>query len=380
VWDFTGRGEGLRNTATLQGRGGTAHGNVHWSANFDEIHDFEGDIRLFFGGAGLMDDADFLDRMAPLGPAKAGRSAALDALAAYVSSLGHAAVRRSPHRQADGSMTAAALQGEAIFLREGCASCHAPPRYTDSRLGNALLHDVGTLRAASGQRLGGPLAGIDTPTLRGVWASAPYLHDGSAATLEAVFGASGGTTLAAEAAQVSGGAQRIDTFVELNNDDTVRGRAYVQLEDPAHRLTFSGVDGGAGGPAVVELRYSNSRSGAQTQAITLRVNGVDLPAIALPASNNLPAFRSTNWSAFRIEGVPLQAGLTNSLELRTVNWYAAIDEITVAHAGRLAQAQPHRRVLGLPAAERDALVSFLLQLDGSLTAAEAAYVFGNGFE
>ena len=33
------------------------------------------------------------------------------------------------------------------------------------------------------QRLGATLTGIDPPTLRDVWATAPYLHDGSAATL-----------------------------------------------------------------------------------------------------------------------------------------------------------------------------------------------------
>jgi cytochrome c peroxidase len=31
------------------------------------------------------------------------------------------------------------------------------------------------------------LAGLDTPTLRGLWSSAPYLHDGSAPTLRAVL-------------------------------------------------------------------------------------------------------------------------------------------------------------------------------------------------
>ena len=48
-------------------------------------------------------------------------------------------------------------------------------------------HDVGTLKPSSGGRLGGPLDGIDTPTLRGLWATAPYLHDGSAATLRDVL-------------------------------------------------------------------------------------------------------------------------------------------------------------------------------------------------
>ena len=50
------------------------------------------------------------------------------------------------------------------------------------------MHDVGTLRPTSGKRLGGALDGIDTPTLRGIWETAPYLHDGSAATLLDVIG------------------------------------------------------------------------------------------------------------------------------------------------------------------------------------------------
>jgi cytochrome c peroxidase len=36
-------------------------------------------------------------------------------------------------------------------------------------------------------RLGGALTGLDTPTLRGLWRTAPYLHDGSAATLREVL-------------------------------------------------------------------------------------------------------------------------------------------------------------------------------------------------
>ncbi|MEM9081556.1 MAG: PA14 domain-containing protein, partial [Verrucomicrobiota bacterium] len=41
TWDFTGFGEGLRNTIDLRGRGGPEHGAIHWSANFDEFQDFE---------------------------------------------------------------------------------------------------------------------------------------------------------------------------------------------------------------------------------------------------------------------------------------------------------------------------------------------------
>ena len=188
VWDFTQRGEGLRNTIELRGRAGRAP--LHWSANFDEVQDFEHDIRGAFRGHGLMTDADLLadGRDHPLGAPKAGRSADLDALAAYVASLDR--YLPSPHRAADGSLPEAAARGRAVFDAAGCGTCHAGPALTDSGFvaaGVPRLHDVGTLRPSSGQRLGAALDGIDTPTLHGLWHSAPYLHDGSARTLQDVL-------------------------------------------------------------------------------------------------------------------------------------------------------------------------------------------------
>src|SRR5690606_16411829 len=202
----TGRGEGLRNTTTLRGRGGMAQGNVHWSGNFDEIQDFEHDIRGPFGGAGFMDDADFALASSPLGPMKTGMSVDLDALAAYVSSLGHDHLPRSPFRNPDGSLTAEAEAGRDIFQQQDCADCHGGVEFTDSQVGSGNLHDVGTLRTSSGRRLGGPLNGIDAPSLLGVWNTAPYFHDGSAPTLEDVFSVAGGPVLQAEDGSVSGGA------------------------------------------------------------------------------------------------------------------------------------------------------------------------------
>ncbi len=380
VWDFSGRSEGLRNTTTLSGRGGMTHGKVHWSANFDEIQDFENDIRTFFGGSGFMQDADFIATMNPLGAPKAGRSPELDRLSAYVSSLNAGDIRRSPFRSADGTMSMPARAGQEIFSREGCAACHTPPRYTDSTVAATTLHNVGTLRASSGSRIGQPLVGIDTPTLLGVWADPPYFHDGSADTLADVFRVTGGLTYTAESAQRSGGAALVDTFVEINNDDTVRGRAYVSLESAAQLLTFNGVNGGPGGQGAIEVRFSNSRAGVQTQALTVRVNGASLPIVALPASENDPNWRSTQWNRYRIEGVALNAGTTNTVELSTDAWYVNIDEILVAHAGYLAQAQPHRRVLTLPQTERNDLLAFLQQLDGSDAGVSGDLIFYNGFQ
>lgn len=183
VWDFTGFGEGVRNTISLRGRAGTAHGPLHWSGNFDEVQDFEGQIRSFAEGSGLMSDMHFLSGTLgdPLGDPKAGLSADLDALAAYITSLD--SYDASPYRDQDtGLLTETAIQGQNLFAEKGCSSCHSGTTFTDSAL--EVFHDIGTLGALSGNRSSGPLTGLDTPTLKGVWSTAPYLHDGSALTLE----------------------------------------------------------------------------------------------------------------------------------------------------------------------------------------------------
>lgn len=186
IWDFSNRGEGLRNTTTLLGSRGQAP--LHWTGNFDEVQDFEHDIRDAFGGTGFMSDEDFAaGRDTSLGEVKSGVSPELDALAAYVESL--ESVPNSPYRKETGHLTDDAKLGAQIFEDLGCDECHGGDDYTDSA--TDVRHDVGTLTAASGQRLWMPLDGIDTPTLRGLWATAPYLHDGSATTLDEVLKRSG---------------------------------------------------------------------------------------------------------------------------------------------------------------------------------------------
>jgi len=184
TWDFSDAGEGIRNTIDLRGRAGVGNGNVHWSANFNEIHDFENDIREIFDGTGLLSDADFAEASAPLddNTPKAGRSPSLDALAAYAATL--AMFGDSPYRANDGTLTAAGTRGKAVFDAASCATCHGGDHFTDSLQG--LTHNIGTVDQDTGGRLGMPLlnGGLDTPTLRGLWHGAPYLHDGEALTLQ----------------------------------------------------------------------------------------------------------------------------------------------------------------------------------------------------
>jgi len=185
VWDLSNLGEGLRNTIDLRGHGGMDHGPLHWSGNFDEVHDFENQIRDLAGGSGLMSNGSFNtgSRAQPLGDRKTGLSADLDRLAAYVSSL--KSYPPSAQRAADGTLTGQARTGQTLFTTKGCSSCHSGTHLTDSQLGRR--HDIGTLSTTSGNRLGGNLDGIDTPTLRGAGLTAPYLHDGSATTIESAI-------------------------------------------------------------------------------------------------------------------------------------------------------------------------------------------------
>jgi cytochrome c peroxidase len=361
TWDFSGRGEGLRNTTSLRGRSGMAHGNVHWSANFDEIQDFENDIRNAFGGKGFLTDAEFQATANPLGAPKSGLDDDLDALAIYVASLGDAHVPRSPFRAPDGQMTASAQSGQSVFAALGCDTCHAGARLTDSTLGSETLHNVGTLRTNSGNRLGAELDGIDTPTLKGVFETAPYFHNGSAATLEEVFRVAGGTVLAAESGTPQNGASVVSDFTEQNNDNTVRGGAYVILNSNNAQLVFNNVDGGSGGVGAVELRASTYN----VQPIELRVNGVT-QEIVPPDMFNDPRWRLTNWIAVRFENVVFTPGATNQVVVTTPNSnpYIGVDEITVSRPDDLALAQPHRQVLDLDVSEQSALLDYLRQIEG----------------
>lgn len=208
VWDLTGFGEGLRNTIALNGRSGMAHGLLHWSGNFDEVQDFEGQIRRLAGGTGLMANADFSQgtRGETLGDIKAGVSSDLDALAGYVGSLSRFAP--SPYTN-NGSLTAEAVNGKQVFITKNCASCHGGANFTRSN-GVEAFADIGTIKSSSGQRLEESLTGFDVPTLRDVWQTAPYLHDGSAATLAEAVNAHNALSLtAAETTQVVAYLQQI---------------------------------------------------------------------------------------------------------------------------------------------------------------------------
>lgn len=375
TWDFTQRGEGLRNTATLQGRSGTSHGNVHWSGNFDEIEDFILDIVNQFRGKGML-PAGQLPNPA-LGAPNHGRSAELDALGDYVASLGTAHFPKSPYRAANGTLSANATAGASVFATLQCGNCHAPSRgYTDSALPNGTLHDVGTLRNSSGQRLGQPLTGIDTPTLHGIWSTAPYFHDGSADNLDKVFAIAGGRMLQAEAATLGGGAY-VPQYGDINGDSSFHGDM-VSLDTDGASVTFAAVDGGSGGNGAVEMRFWPGSPGT----LRLTVNGSFTRDLVFPQQRT-----HFEWLRGRFEDVPLNAGTTNTIEIRRIqvgSWQGiGLDDITVSTAADRLKAQPHRAALALSGTDMARLKAYLLELDGRNAQGvvePSDVIFANGFD
>ncbi|SEL45170.1 Cytochrome c peroxidase [Roseateles sp. YR242] len=80
--------------------------------------------------------------------------------------------------------TPAEMRGQQLFFgKANCASCHAPPYYTDN-----LMHNLRTERFFKPQMINGRMANMDGPIktfpLRGIKDSPPYLHDGRLLTLD----------------------------------------------------------------------------------------------------------------------------------------------------------------------------------------------------
>ncbi|MGA2183389.1 MAG: multiheme c-type cytochrome [Bryobacteraceae bacterium] len=123
--------------------------------------------------------AVFFTRLAPFTPEQ------LAAVDYYVTTI-----PRPPNRfrPLGATLTPAQRRGKDIFERTAtndgrtiqpgnrCVTCHVPPYYTDRQ-----RHDVGT--KMSFDRTGN----LDVPHLNNIYDSAPYLHNGMAATLEQIW-------------------------------------------------------------------------------------------------------------------------------------------------------------------------------------------------
>ena len=169
--------EGLRKTTALFGMAHTHP--LHWSADRDEAQDFEFTIRSrLMQGMGLS-KGPIKQKVGfnkiELEEKTSGRSKALDDMAIYCNSFDFVL---SPHIPAAGKLSPAAERGKQLFFSKevACAGCHSGPYYTDSSLQKPYkLHDVGTGNDDPTEKMG---PSYDTPTLLGIYRTAPFLHHG----------------------------------------------------------------------------------------------------------------------------------------------------------------------------------------------------------
>lgn len=98
-------------------------------------------------------------------------AADVEAIVAY---LGTLEFPPNPNLNPDGSLSAAAERGLAVYRspRAACTTCHPAPTFTDGD-----VHVVGLESDRDVYR------GYNPPSLRGLYDSAPYLHDGRSPTL-----------------------------------------------------------------------------------------------------------------------------------------------------------------------------------------------------
>lgn len=82
---------------------------------------------------------------------------------------------QSPYLNRDGTLTEAAKRGEKLFEEYNCNTCHSGPFYTDLQMHKSTSLDTDDTWETRD---------FDTPTLIEIWRTAPYMFNGSAATMQ----------------------------------------------------------------------------------------------------------------------------------------------------------------------------------------------------
>lgn len=173
-----------------------------WSGKFTEVGEqIDAALRLpeAMGGtwsntrAAIEGDPDYVRDFTAVYPEGITEGSTRDALVTYTLSLVTPGSRFDRHLQGDGTLTANELRGYAMFRDYGCISCHQ-----GQNIGGNMFQRFGVMEDyfADHETLSKGDLGLyaateedddkhvfRVPSLRNVALTAPYFHDGSAATL-----------------------------------------------------------------------------------------------------------------------------------------------------------------------------------------------------
>jgi cytochrome c peroxidase len=170
LWYWDGRAATLEAQILAAWRGQTGADPAKVSAALNAVPGYLGQFEAVFGGPATPD-------------------AVAKALAAYLRTKNSDNSPWDQYERGDKrAVPADAIEGQQLFMGKArCASCHTPPHYGNSTFYNIGLEagkakpDPGRFNATKKDEDTGA---FKTPSLRSVALSAPYFHDGSAATLE----------------------------------------------------------------------------------------------------------------------------------------------------------------------------------------------------
>ena len=228
VWQFA---SGPRKSIPLNGTFSPASPDtnqrvLNYSAVFDEIEDFELNIRGVSGGQGLIVAADGSQEpnVKAFDPPNAGRTqlhvdgiAAWDAIVAWVKLRIPSPISPTQGVDPNSELGQQIAAGRQLFTQANCQACHGGPKWSTNQVDFArtspfpetltpgvapepplgqlarFLRLVNTFdvnnpaeRAAGNQQALGTL-GFNPPSLLSIWAFPPYLHNGACLTLDCVL-------------------------------------------------------------------------------------------------------------------------------------------------------------------------------------------------
>lgn len=122
------------------------------------------------------------------------------AIVAYLRTIGAPTTR---HDQ--GRLTPAELRGEEVFVgKGGCIACHGGPQFTDNQIHNTAVPRVDIVGKDTDPGSKSVPNGFNTPQLRDVRNTAPYMHNGGLKTLNDVVNFYDGNPLTGGPLRLSG--------------------------------------------------------------------------------------------------------------------------------------------------------------------------------
>ena len=171
-------------------------GRFGWKANVPSVREFvrdalSGELGMTVppeSGSSFGEEGDEDDAPDPEAPVET-----IDAIAGFLSLLAP-----PPRSRKDPALEDV---GRALFSRVGCDRCHVPKLETDRGeavplYSDLLLHDVSEPEAVGIEEGEAGMRDFRTPPLWGLAASAPYMHDGRASTVEAAIASHDGEAAA----------------------------------------------------------------------------------------------------------------------------------------------------------------------------------------